>query len=98
MIELTKEILENAGFKPFIECNETLVKYFKDVENKDYLEYTFTTPDGKLHISIDNGYTNLRNWNVQLDNLTHCSVGYVEIDTIEQFNKLMEFYDNDFRM
>ena len=50
-------------------------------------------------LDIDNGWNNRgTKWSVHIDNDACETIGYADIDTIEQFNKLMEIFDSKFRL
>ena len=93
---LTKDIIEKSGFE-LIENNH-LKDYMASCGINEFAQYRRATPDGNIIINIDNGFTNLRTWNIHLDNISYETIGLIEIDTVEQFNKIMEIYDNDFRL
>ena len=101
---ISKELLLSAGFE------DVTYDYEKQFHKKydgldDYIMLRFWTSDydnntGKvLKLDIDNGLTNSgRLWHVHVDNCDCCSIGSADIDTVEQFNKLMEVFDSNFRL
>ena len=56
-------------------------------------------PGKALKLDIDNGLTNSgRAWHLHIDNCDCCSIGSADLNSIEQFNKLMEVFDSNFRL
>lgn len=104
MSKITKEILFNAGFLDLTKDYEK--EYHKEHEGiEDYISLRRWTddvdnnPDKYLKLDINNGLSNSgRVWYIHVDNCDCCSIGSAEIDTIEQFNKLMEIFDSNFRL
>jgi len=100
---ITEDILLKAGF-----INITMKEmsdYYKQTYNQDnYSAWRIlTTKDIKdpncLKLDIDNGLTNSgRQWHLHIDNNDCESIGSADIDTIWQFNKLMEIFDSKFRL
>jgi hypothetical protein len=98
---ITVEMLENAGFKYLEHETELLLKYQKDTYGIDhYVMYRLWTEDEQpIKLDVDNGWTNSgRKWSVHIDNDVCETIGYADIDTIAQFNKLMEIFDSKFRL
>ena len=56
-------------------------------------------PGKVLKLDFDNGLTNSgRSWHLHIDNCDCCSIGSADLNSIEQFNKLMEVFDSNFRL
>ena len=101
---ISKKILESAGFKDI--TMPELKKYHEEHEGlEDFKCYRIWTnnidknPGKALKLDIDNGLTNSgRIWHLHIDNCDCCTIGSADINTIEQFNKLMEVFDSNFRL
>ena len=101
---ISKEFLLSAGFENI--TPDWDAQYHKEHEGiEDYVTLRRWTDDvdknpGKvLKLDIDNGLTNSgRAWHLHIDNCDCCSIGSADIDSIEQFNKLMEVFDSNFRL
>lgn len=98
---ITEDILVDNGFEFLEHETELLSKYQKDNYGIDYyVMYRLWTDDERpIKLDIDNGWNNRgTKWSVHVDNDTCETIGYADIDTIEQFNKLMEIFDSKFRL
>lgn len=98
---ITEDILVDNSFKFLEHETELLSKYQKDNYGIDhYVMYRLWTNDkSPLKLDIDNGYNNRgTKWHLHIDNEDCCSIGSADINTIEQFNKLMEVFDSEFRL
>ena len=101
---ISKELLLSSGFKDITYDYEK--QFHKEYEGlDDYVTLRCWTDDvdknpGKvLKLDIDNRLTNSgRLWHIHVDNCDCCSIGSADIDTVEQFNKLMEIFDSKFRL
>ena len=101
---ISKDILLTAGFKDITYDYEK--QFHKEHDGlDDYITLRRWTDDvdknsGKvLKLDIDNGLTNSgRAWHLHIDNCDWCSIGSADLNSIEQFNKLMEVFDSNFRL
>lgn len=101
---IIKELLFNAGFLDLTQDYEK--EYYKEhdgIENyislRRWTNDVDNNPSKCLKLDINNGLSNSgRAWYVHIDNCDCCSIGSAEIDTIEQFNKLMEVFESNFRL
>lgn len=101
---ISKDILLTAGFKDITYDYEK--QFHKEHDGlDDYITLRRWTDDvdknpGKvLKLDIDNGLTNSgRTWHLHIDNCDCCSIGSADLNSIEQFNKLMEVFDSNFRL
>ena len=101
---ISKDILLTAGFKDITYDYEK--QFHKEHDGlDDYITLRRWTDDvdknsGKvLKLDIDNGLTNSgRAWHLHIDNYDCCSIGSADLNSIEQFNKLMEVFDSNFRL
>jgi hypothetical protein len=88
-MNITENILLEKGFEKYSDNPYECYKIKAPLKgNKEYL---FT-------LTIDEGYTNYpnREWNIQVDDARMCSVCGCDIQTTEQFNKLMDLLEIDF--
>ena len=98
---ITEQILIDNGFEFLEHETELLSKYQKDTYGiNHYVMYRIWTKDEHpIKLDIDNGWNNRgTKWSLHIDNDVCETIGYVDIDTIEQFNKLMEIFDSKFRL
>lgn len=101
---ISKELLINSGFEDI--TNDWEKQYHKEHEGiEDYVSLRRWTDDvdknsGKtLKLDIDNGLSNSgRIWYIHVDNCDCCSIGSAEINTVEQFNKLMEIFESKYKL
>ena len=101
---ISKELLINSGFEDI--TNNWEKQYHKEHYGiEDYISLRRWTNDvdkipGKtLKLDISNGLLNSgRIWYVHVDDCDCCSIGSAEINTVEQFNKLMEIFESNFRL
>jgi len=95
------KILEDGGFK-LQEAETNLIKKYQEETYgiKDYKSYRLWTNDkNPIKLDIDNGWNNRgTKWSLHIDNDVCETIGYADIDTIKQFNKLMEIFDSKFRL
>lgn len=94
MNKVTKQILLDNGFS-YIDktCNTCLGNYWN--------EYVIDISDrnSTYYISVKDISNYIgRGWNVHIDNQDWETIAYVDIETVEHFNKLMELMDIDFRL
>lgn len=113
-MKITKELLEDNGFElyfdPFL---KNLNKKDLDELHKEgyYPEKQFemrrnvVNKDGEnigkywfIEMRWDMSNTPGRDWGCHIDNCVHESVAYVDIGTVEQFNKLMDILDIEYRI
>lgn len=94
-------IIEAAGFE---RCDTEIDREaYHDIGIEDYQSWKITkeslTGYGTLHITISNCTNNSNaKFGVHIDNADFCTVGSAEIDTIWQFNLLMNMYGINFIM
>ena len=101
---ISKEKLISAGFEDITyDCEKQFHKKYDGLD--DYVLLRRWTNDvdnnpGKvLKLDIDNGLTNSgRAWHIHIDNYDCCSIGSADLDSVEQFNKLMEVFESNFRL
>jgi hypothetical protein len=98
---ITEDILKDAGFEYMEQESKLCEEYQKTTYGiTDYKSYRkWTDDEHPIKLDIDNGWTNSgRKWSVHIDNNACETIGYADIDTLEQFNKLMEIFDSKFRL
>jgi len=98
---ITNDDLLNAGFKFRKDESKLIDKYQKEKYGiDDYVMYQlWTTDEHPIKLDIDNGWNNRgTKWSLHIDNDVCETIGYADIDTIKQFNKLMEIFDSKFRL
>lgn len=98
---ITEDILINAGFE-YLERESNLTQdYQNQLYGKDnYKVFRKCTDDGsKLKLDIDNGVNNRgTEWHLHIDN-DHCeTIGSADINTVYEFNLLMEIFGSKFRL
>lgn len=101
MNKLTEDILINAGFEFLEHETELLAEYEKTNHGIDDYKMFRKWTDDELPIKLDieNGYNNSgRKWHLHIDNNTCETIGCADIDTVEQFNKLMEVFESKLRL
>ena len=100
-ILITEEILKNNGFE-YLERESNLMKGLEEslYDVKDYKVYRkWTDDEHPIKLDINNGWNNRgTKWSIHIDNEDCETIGCADIDTIEQFNKLMEIFDSKFRL
>ena len=100
---ITEDILINSGFE-YLEKESELVrdahKLNSELGKEDYKIYRIWTNDNiPLKLDIDNGYNNRGTiWHLHIDNDVCDTIGTADINTIWEFNTLMEVFDSDFRL
>ena len=102
---ITADVLKKAGFECIIyQETHVMSKIMKDEYGiEDFMEFRRWTSDvdkkSPIKLDIDNGCNNSgRKWHLHIDN-DHCeTIGCADIDTVEQFNKLMEIFNSKFRL
>jgi hypothetical protein len=100
MNKITEQILIDNGFE-YLDHETKLLSKLNDTDGIDhYVMYRLWTEDkNPIKIDIDNGWNNRgTKWSVHIDNDACETIGYADIDTLEQFNKLMEIFDSKFRL
>ena len=98
---ITEDILVNSGFTYSIPQSSLLAKYQKENYGIDnYKMFSKWTDDEiPIKLDIDNGWNNRGTfWHLHIDNDVCETIGTADIDTVEQFNKLMEVFDSKFRL
>ena len=101
---ISKDILLSAGFEDI--TNDWEKEYYKKTYGIDnYMSFRKCTteedknPGKVLKLDIDNGFTNNGAiWHLHIDNCDCCSIGSADINSVEQFNKLMEVFESNFRL
>lgn len=100
-MKITNDILSNNGFEYLDKQSELLRKYQKEqygIENYSVFRLN-TNDDYPLKLDIDNGFNNRGSeWHLHIDN-DHCeTIGSADIDTVHEFNLLMEVFGSKFRL
>lgn len=100
-MKITNDILSNNGFEYLEKQSELLRKYQKEqygIENYSVFRLN-TNDDSSLKLDIDNGFNNRgTEWHLHIDN-DHCeTIGSADIDTVYEFNLLMEVFGSKFRL
>lgn len=98
---ITEEILLNAGFEYLEHETDLMAGYQKEAFGiNNYKVFRIWTNDyHPIKLDIDNGWNNRGTlWHLHIDNDSCETIGSADIDTIEQFNKLMEVFDSKFRL
>lgn len=100
-ILITEEILKNSGFE-YLERESNLTQdYQNQLYDKDNYKVfrMWTNDDSKLKLDIDNGVNNRGSeWHLHIDN-DHCeTIGSADINTVYEFNLLMEVFGSKFRL
>ena len=98
---ITEDILINAGF----EYRERESNLTQDYQNQLYGKDNYkvfrkwTDDDSQLKLDIDNGVNNRgTEWYLHIDN-DHCeTIGSADINTVYEFNLLMEVFGSKFRL
>lgn len=100
-MKITNDILSNNDFEYLDKQSELLRKYQKEqygIENYSVFRL-HTNDDYPLKLDIDNGFNNRgTEWHLHIDN-DHCNtIGSADIDTVHEFNLLMEVFGSKFRL
>jgi len=101
---ITVEILKEAGFEDVTHDYEK--QFHKEYDGLDdyvtlrrWTDDTDKNPEKVLKLDIDNGLTNNgAKWNLHIDNNVCSTVGSADIDTVWQFNTLMQVFGSRFRL
>jgi len=101
---ITKEILEKVGFE-FLEnesnlCREAYKENF-ELCCEDYSVYRKWTEDKPfpIKLDIDNGQNNRgTKWHLHIDNSDCETIGCADINTVWEFNTLMQVFKSKFRL
>ena len=98
---ITEEILLNVGFE-YLERESNLTQdYQNQLYGKDNYKVfrIWTDNDSKIKLDIDNGVNNRgTEWHLHIDN-DHCeTIGSADINTVYEFNLLMEVFGSKFRL
>ena len=98
---ITEDILINAGFE-YLERESNLTQdYQNQLYGKDNYKVfrKWTNDESKLKLDIDNGVNNRgTEWYLHIDN-DHCeTIGSADINTVYEFNLLMEVFGSKFRL
>ena len=98
---ITEDILKDNGFEYNKEESELCrPTYLNQFGIKDYSSYRLWTDEkNPIKLDIDNGWNNSgRKWSLHIDNDACETIGYADIDTVWQFNTLMEVFGSKFRL
>ena len=100
-IVITKEMLLNIGFD--IPFNSSMIdKIYKEAyELDEFFMCTYYTDDEETPLKIDMLYQCTNNgaeWHMLIDNIRCESIGSADITYVEQFNKMMEIFNSNFRL
>ena len=98
---ITEDILINAGFE-YLERESNLTQdYQNQLYGKDNYKVfrKWTDDDSQLKLDIDNGINNRgTEWYLHIDN-DHCeTIGSADINTVYEFNLLMEVFGSKFKL
>ena len=93
---ITHDLLRESGF---IDKTTPLDKAMAEQYNiTDYHNWELRTVDN-YKLNLCNGLTNNgTEWNLHIDNCDYCTVGSADIDTIWQFNTMMEVLGIKFKL
>ena len=98
---ITEDMLVSSGFE-YLERESEAMKVLYSTSDMDsnYKYFSFWTSDKHpLKLDIDNGYTNRgTKWHLHIDNEVCNTIGSADIDTVWEFNTLMEIFKSDFRL
>lgn len=101
MNKITEDILINGGFE-FLESESNLLAdYQREIYGIDDFKVfrKWTNDKHPIKLDIENSYNNSgRKWHLHIDNEVCETIGCADIDTVEQFNKLMEVFESNFRL
>lgn len=96
---ITEDLLINAGFE-YLKRESSII----DFDNPElYYNYKvfrkWTDDDSQIKLDIDNGLNNRGSeWHLHIDN-DHCeTIGSADINTVYEFNLLMEVFGSKFRL
>ena len=97
---ITADVLKKAGFE-YLEKESDLLKECE--ENYGICNFKifkkWTDDANPIKLEIDNGFNNRGTaWHLHIDNDLCQTIGSADIDTIDQFNKLMEIFNSKFRL
>ena len=92
---ITEDILINAGFEYNILTSRLIDSYQKNnygIDNYKELR-KWTNDDSQLKLDIDNGHNNRGSkWHLHIDNDCCETIGSADINTVYEFNLLMEVF------
>ena len=101
---ITEDILIDAGFE-YLENESNICKEYEKttygIENyKVFRKWTDAKdPKNVLKLDIDNGWNNRgTGWHLHIDNNACETIGSGDIDTVWQFNTLMQVFGSKFRL
>lgn len=100
---ITEKILENAGFENITKDWERDY-YKKELYIDDYSSWRKYTDDvdgnsNYIKLDICKGFTNRNTeWNLHIDNNLCQTIGSADIDTVWEFNTLMQVFKSKFRL
>ena len=99
---ITKEILEKAGFE-YLKNESEMLKisaYLKDYGIEDYKIFRKWTEDKHpIKLDINNGWNNRgTKWHLHIDNSDCETIGCADINTVWEFNTLMQVFKSKFRL
>ena len=98
---ITEDILIDSGFE-YLERESNLTQdYQNQLYGKDNYKVfrKWTDDDSQIKLDIDNGVNNRgTEWHLHIDN-DHCeTIGSADINTVYEFNLLMEVFGSKFRL
>lgn len=98
---ITEDILINAGFE-YLERESNLTKDYQNelYEKENYKVFRKWTEDKiPIKLDIDNGVNNRgTEWYLHIDNDACETIGSADINTVYEFNLLMEVFGSKFRL
>ena len=96
---INEDILINAGFE-YLERESIILDFNNPELHSNYKVFRkWTDDDSPLKLDIDNGINNRgTEWYLHIDN-DHCeTIGSADINTVYEFNLLMEVFGSKFRL
>ena len=100
---ISRKILEGAGFE-YLEEESNLGRKTYEM-NCDLCSYNYsiyrkwTNDDNPIKLDIDNGQNNRgTSWHLHIDNSDCQTIGSADIDTVWEFNTLMQIFKSKFRL
>ena len=102
--KITEDILINAGFE-YLENESNIYKEYErhiyGIEDYKVFRKCICDKDSSniLKLDIDNGYNNRgTGWHLHIDNDMCETIGSADIDTVWEFNTLMQVFKSKFRL
>lgn len=100
---ITEQILKDNGFEE-VTMSEMKQYHLDTYGQTNYSEWRLWTTDNIndehcLKLDIDNGFNNRgTNWHLHIDNNVCSTIGSADINTVWEFNTLMEVFGSKFRI